>query len=195
MTATGRPLAPRQDYSALAPSDLVQLLREPEQYTRHQARRALVERGEAASLAALEAATAGLPGGPGTPVDLDFLWTWQSFDKYPEKLLAKVIGSEDPRIRAAAVRVLVDDRDRKPDAMERIGTMVTDPDPRVRLEAVRALGLFANSPKAAALALKVRNQPMDRWLDYGLWLTLDELAPAWLGALDKGECGGDVALV
>ena len=194
VTATGRPLAPRQDYSALAPSDLVQLLREPEQYTRHQARRALVERGEAASLAALEAATAALPGGPGTPVDLDFLWTWQSFDKYPEKLLAKVIGSEDPRIRAAAVRVLVDDRDRKPDAMERIGTMVTDPDPRVRLEAVRALGLFANSPKAAALALKVRNQPMDRWLDYGLWLTLDELAPAWLGALDKGEWGGDVAL-
>lgn len=194
VTATGRPLAPRQDYSALAPSELVQLLKEPEQYIRHQARRALVERGEAASLPALEAATAALPDGPGTPVHLDFLWAWQSFDKYPEKLLAGVLKSEDPRIRAAGVRVLVDDRDRKPDAMVRIGTMVTDPDPRVRLEAVRALGLFANSPKAASLALKAKAMPTDRWLEYGLWLTLDELAPAWLAALDKGEWGGDVAL-
>lgn len=194
VTATGRNLAPRKDYSALPPSELVELLKEPEQYTRHQARRALVEKGESVSLPSLEAATAALPEGSGATAHLDFLWAWQSFDKYPEKLLASVLRSQDPRIRAAGVRVLVDDRDRKQDALERIGAMVTDPDPRVRLEAVRALGLFNNSPKAAALALRVRNLPMDRWLDYGLWLTLDELAPGWLAALDKGDWGGDVAL-
>ncbi|MFM7540705.1 MAG: PVC-type heme-binding CxxCH protein [Planctomycetota bacterium] len=194
VTASGRAFPPRNDHSVMSPQALVGLLGEPEQYTRHQARRALVERGLKASMPALESATSALPKGPATPIHLDMLWAWQSFDIYPDALLDQVLHAEDPRIRAAGVRVLVDDRERKPNALERIGSMVTDTDPRVRLEAIRALGQFTNQPKAASLALKARALPTDRWLDYSLWLTLDELAPSWLTALDKGEWGADVSV-
>lgn len=194
VTATGRPLIAEHDFSKMTPAALVKLLDAPEQYSRHQARRALVERGEAAALPALEAATETLSKGKATTSTLDLLWAWQSFDKFPPQLVDAVLKAEDPRIRAAGIRIVMDTRELQNGVLERVGALVRDPDARVRLEAVRALGLFTSSPRAAALALSARSQPMDKWLEYGLWLTLDELAPTWLAALDKGEWGGDVAI-
>jgi putative heme-binding domain-containing protein len=70
---------------------------------------------------------------------------------------------------------------------------VKDEHPRVRMEAVRALG-GSRSPRAAALALHALDLPTDKFLDYALWLTLRELEPQWLQALQKGELsfGGNV---
>jgi putative heme-binding domain-containing protein len=52
----------------------------------------------------------------------------------------------------------------------------------VRLEAVRALARIPDRG-AAEVALRVLDKPMDRFLDYALWLTARELAPQWLPAL------------
>lgn len=63
---------------------------------------------------------------------------------------------------------------------------VADDHPQVRLDAVRALGTIPNS-KAAVLAARALDKPVDKWLDYGLWLTFRELAPHWLPEVQAGD--------
>ena len=94
------------------------------------------------------------------------------------KLLQDVLSNaDDPRIRAAAVRVLSHWGERIPDAwrMKILNALVSDEHPRVRLEAIRALGQI-KSGTSANIALKALDKPMDRFLDYGLWLTMNDLA-------------------
>ncbi len=70
--------------------------------------------------------------------------------------------------------------------------LAKDDHPRVRLEAVRAIGMV-KSAKAAELALTALEKPLDRTLDYALWLTVRELEPRWLPAFRFGteSFGGD----
>lgn len=71
------------------------------------------------------------------------------------------------------------------DALTRLTKLVADENPRVRLEAVRALGKLKTA-EAAAAALAVLDKPMDDFLDYALWLTINELAEPWIAALKSG---------
>ena len=68
-------------------------------------------------------------------------------------------------------------------ALERL---VRDDSPRVRLEALRALAKI-RSAKSAELALTVLDKPMDPFLDYALWLTINDLADQWIAAVKSGE--------
>src|SRR6185437_4032063 len=43
------------------------------------------------------------------------------------------------------------------------------------------------SPKSAELALSVLGKPMDPFLDYALWLTINDLADPWIAAIKSGE--------
>ena len=61
---------------------------------------------------------------------------------------------------------------------------IADKHPRVRLEAARGLEGVA---LAASTALRVIDQPMDRFLDYGLWLTINEQADRWMAGVLSGE--------
>jgi putative heme-binding domain-containing protein len=70
-------------------------------------------------------------------------------------------------------------------ALPLLAKLVTDENPRVRLEAVRALGKLGTA-EAAAAALTVLDRPMDEFLDYALWLTINELAEPWIAALKSG---------
>ncbi len=107
-------------------------------------------------------------------------------------LLDRVLASPDPRARAAAVRVLRHWLGRVDDPFARLAARVADENPRVRLEAVRALG-HAPESQAASIALRALDRPMDRFLDYALWLTIRDLEGFWLPALREGkfDTGGD----
>lgn len=63
--------------------------------------------------------------------------------------------------------------------------LVQDPSPKVRLEALRSLAKI-HTPRSAELALGVLSLPMDPTLDYGLWLTINDLSEVWIEALQKG---------
>ena len=67
-----------------------------------------------------------------------------------------------------------------------LARLVADDSPRVRLEAVRALAKIP-SAKSAELALSVLDKPMDPFLDYALWLTINDLADPWIAAIKSGE--------
>src|SRR5439155_9601122 len=70
--------------------------------------------------------------------------------------------------------------------LEALGTLVRDDSPRVRLEALRALAKVPGA-KSAELALSVLDKPMDSFLDYALWLTINDLADPWIAAIQSGE--------
>lgn len=96
-------------------------------------------------------------------------------------LLAEQLAATDPSRRAAAIRALP-----VADSLAPLTQLVVDEHPRVRLAAVRALGQLGTA-RAAELALSVLDRPMDPFLDYGLWLTLNELAAPWLAAVRDGS--------
>jgi hypothetical protein len=63
---------------------------------------------------------------------------------------------------------------------------VKDEYPRTRVEAVRAVAKISN-PRSADLALSALDYPMDRFLDYAIWLSINDLAELWVAAIEKGD--------
>ncbi|MCA9449120.1 MAG: HEAT repeat domain-containing protein, partial [Candidatus Omnitrophica bacterium] len=101
-------------------------------------------------------------------------------------MLQELLESEDPRVRAAAVRVVPQWREALENPVELLSLRVRDENPRVRLEAVRALARFP-STQSAGLALQALDFEMDRFLDHALWLTVDELTGEWFPRVQAGE--------
>lgn len=181
VTAKGRPLVPKQDLTVAKNVTLLDNLLSENEWTRSQSRRVLTERGHRI--------TRDLAKWTASQTDekalLEALWMYQAIDVPEPALLKKVLAAEDGRIRAAAVRVLSFWRPRVPDSRRLLAIAVNDPHPRVRLEAVRALGKVP-SAYSAELILSALDHPVDRFLDYGIWLSINELAKPWLQAIRSG---------
>src|SRR6185295_18211363 len=89
---------------------------------------------------------------------MEALWVHQWHNRVNEKLLTRMLRSNDPWARAAATRVLCYWRDRVANPLALLKTQATDEHPAVRLEAVRATSFF-QTPDAAAIALETLNRP------------------------------------
>ncbi len=188
VTARGRALAPRPRLVD-APADAVlDALRAPEEWTRRQAKRVLAERPLSEVLPRLDAWMRAIPGAdPGRDHDrLEALWAYQAIGRLDPDLLNALLRSSDGRIRAAAVRVAVVMSDQFADPVALIGPRTADEHPRARLEAVRGLARFPTL-RSAELALAALDSPTDPFLDYALWLTARQLAPAWLPEAAAGR--------
>ena len=118
---------------------------------------------------------------------LEALWTYQALDVVEPELLQSLLAARDPRVRAAAVRVVQFWHGRLSDPASLLARSVEDENPRVRLEAVRGLAHIPGL-KSAELALRALDRPVDPFLDYALWLTARELQSSW------GQRGSDGAL-
>ena len=171
----GRPLAEPAKIAGVSVPALLELLKSaPEDRTRYRARRELREHPEAEVMAAVGTWTAGLDKkDPGYWHNmLEALWAHQSFDVIDEPLLKTMLTCSEPRARAAATRVLGYWRDRVKDPLKLLQAQVNDENPRVRLEAVRALSFFKG--KDAAKAQEVAMESLGQSQDYYLGYTLDE---------------------
>jgi putative heme-binding domain-containing protein len=195
VTAKNRPLIKRPHLVGARAESLLEALKAPEDWTRHFAKRVLKERGARKVLPALGPWIKGLD-----PADADHehhllegLWTYQSLDVVEPKLLATLLQARDHHARAAAVRVVSHWHTRLSNPLELLAPRVLDDHPQVRLEAVRALGQIPGL-RSAELALQALDKPVDKFLDYALWLTARELQTAWLPAFQKGQTdfGGNV---
>jgi putative heme-binding domain-containing protein len=188
ITAKGRPLLPRRNFTKLSTEKLLETLQSPNAYDAQQARRVLIERG--ASIAGTLHKWTIRQDNP--KALLDALWMYQAVGSPNDALLDWVLQSPDGRVRAAAVRVMsywprtvmaTTGPDKgKPVPEARYELALADPFPRVRVEAVRALAAVP-SFRSAELALDRVTQPMDPFLDYAVWLTINELAGPWLDGL------------
>ena len=181
VTAKGRPLVSRPNLVESKPTDLLESLKAPEQWTRQQARRVIQERGRATFASPLVEWTKALdPKDPSYEHNrLEALWTFQALDYPNEQLLVSLLHSSEARVRAAAVRVVAHWGNRLSDPISLLAHRVIEEHPRVRLEAVRALAQFPTL-RSAGLAMSALSRPTDTFLEYGLWLTATELAPIWL---------------
>jgi len=188
VTAKGRPLVERPRLVGADVHKLLEALRAPESFTRHHAKRVLKERGAADVVPALAAWIKGLdPADPRFEHHrLEGLWTYQSLDVAEPELLGRLLESDEPNVRAAAVRVVQFWWDRLSDPLGLLAPRVVDENPRTRLEAVRVLARFP-SERASALAMRALDKPVDGFLDYALWSTARELATAWLPAARAGR--------
>jgi len=183
VTAKGRPLVPRPRLEGAPVPELLERLKDPEDWTRHFARRVLAERGRKEVLPALAAWTRTLSDDHDR---LEALWVHQSLDEVEPSLLGSLLASPDFRARAAATRVAGRWQRRLPDALALLEARVADAHPRVRLEAVRALKELGTE-QAFAAAMRALDLPVDRFLDYSLWMTAYEMKPVWMPAYEAGR--------
>jgi putative heme-binding domain-containing protein len=176
------PLLPRMPLISMDDTALLDQLLSPNSYHQAQARRILTERG-----ASIQTALSEWTQAHDTEQErLQSLWMHQSLDQVHLPLLESLLDAEDARIRAAAVRVLGFWLEDSKDYTAWLGKRLMDEHPRVRLEALRVLPRL-KSGKAAAMALSVLEKPMDRFLDYGLWLTINDLADVWIQSIKDGD--------
>ena len=173
---TKKPLVERKNVAGLPADKLLPLLTEYEDRVRYRVRRELRERDTDQVMSAVDDWIAQLD--TENSADqlslLEALWIHQQHDVVDQNLLMTLLRSPDPRVRAAATRVLSYWLDRVDHPLELLRTQVNDDHPRVRLEAVRALSFF-DSPEALEIAVESLIHPQDDYLEYTLNETITTL--------------------
>ena len=164
-----RPLLPVPKLADASMEELLEQLKAPEQWTRLHAKLTLAQRGRKAVASALATWVRELdPKDADLPRHLlETLWTCQAIDQVDDVLLARLLRSEDARVRAAATRVLGVWNDRIPEAMRALSIQVVDASPRVRLEAVQALARVP-SAQAVQVGMRALDHPVDPFLEFAL---------------------------
>jgi putative heme-binding domain-containing protein len=188
VAAKGRSLVPRPKIFGQPIPQLLDLLKAPEDFTRRQARLTLRERDPKQVLAELDRWVKKLrPKDPQADHQrLETLWVCENLDEVEPGLLERVLKSDEPRARAAACVVVGHWAGQLQDPTSLLEPMVNDPFPRVRLEAIRALAAIP-SPQSVVIATRVLDKPMDPVLEYGLWLTCNDLKSIWMPAFQSGK--------
>jgi putative heme-binding domain-containing protein len=168
--------------------EILEQLREYEWRTRYRAKRELRDRPVAEVLASIKGWVSKLdPKDPATDRLLcEALWIQQGHHAVDVELLKQVLQNKTPQARAAAVHVLTEERDRIPDALHLLATVVTDAHPRVRTEALRGLSFFSTI-EAVELAMQAAKMPLDTWMEYTLRHTLGANEALWRQAAISGR--------
>ncbi|EON76517.1 putative L-sorbosone dehydrogenase [Lunatimonas lonarensis] len=117
---------------------------------------------------------------------LEGLWVSQIRGITNTNLLTQLLQAKEGNARAAAVRVLSAWNRKVPSYISLLEKAVSDSHPRVRLEAITALGKI-NEAKSAKLALSVLDHPMDEYLDFALWNSVRMLEPVWMPEFEKNR--------
>jgi len=180
VTYKGRKTLPRPKLVGISTVQLLEALKSPEQWTRHNAKRLLKERGPKILPKLADWLRRLDPNDPQREHhQLEALWVYQSLRKSEPRLLKQLLRAKDHRIRAAATRVIGYWQDRLPNRLALLERQIADTHPRVRLEAVRVLGQVSD-PRSVEIAMRGLDQRQDRFLDYAFWLTSRELKNIWL---------------
>ena len=182
----GGPLTKKRDLSKLPGAELLGLLTSDHRHEREQAMVVLT------SLERTDAFNKGIEAWATSARDsrtkLAALWLIQGLDLKGTALLEQVLKDEDPKVRAAAVRVAGDRVPALGDekALALLAPAAVDEHPRVRIEAVRALAKI-KAPAGMDAALKAVSLPRDRFLDYALWLSVRAQGNEWLAGVMDGK--------
>ena len=182
-----RPLS-RPNIVDASTEKLLDFLKSPEQWTRQHAKMRLRSKHPTEVAAELAKWLKKLD-----PRDPDFehqrleaLWTCQTIDVPEPKLLKELLNSKDNRVREAATRLTPDWASRVPEMLDLLAERVADEHPRVRLEAVAALGRIPQ-PRSIEIAVRVRDKPLEPSIDFALQAAANELREVWMPAFQAGK--------
>jgi putative heme-binding domain-containing protein len=185
------PLVTPETQAGRTTLDVLEQLKSPEWRTRSRARADLQARQPEEVLPAASAWLARAEGGS-LPQDvkdrlaLEVLWLQQSFHAIDDSLLGGLLAAETPDARAAATRVVADARRRIPAALDRLVAQATDPNPRVRTEAIRGLSFFPSERAMAAVVTAANVEPADRYVAYTADAALGANLDVWKPAYAQG---------
>tara|TARA_R110002096_G_scaffold316010_17_gene510442 strand:- start:7053 stop:11594 length:4542 start_codon:yes stop_codon:yes gene_type:complete len=183
VTFKDRPLVEKPDIPGASIEELLEMLSAPEDWTRHFAKRELRHRGAEKVLPKLDAWSATLES---DALKQEALWTYQSLDRLNPTLLDALLKSDDPRYRAAALRVVYHRHQEVEKADEILQTAIRDENAQVRLWAISCLAQVGGV-HSVDLALQALDHPMDEMLDFALWSLVREKESEWLPSFTQGE--------
>ena len=186
VAAKGRPLLKKPNLIAASNHELLDELISPNLYNQQQARRVLTERGKAIQSDLAKWANSRTE----EKALLEALWMYQAIDVVEPALLDKLLNAHDGHIRAAATRVVSYWHPRLREPMALLSLRIADDFPRVRIEAMRALAEIPTA-RSAELVLSALSKPMDPFLDYAAWLSINDLARPWVAAVQSGQWKAD----
>lgn len=188
ITHKERPLVKKPKLVGSKLTQLVDQLRSPEDWTRHQAKNVLSERDPDEVLKTLEAWVEKLD--PALP-DYDHhlveaMWACQNVERPSEKILSMVLAATDGHARSAGARILRYWYQDLSDPIAMIAKAAGDPFPRTRMEAVLSAG-FIPQAEAFTAALHVTDHPGDTSLNQALPQTTKALEKYWRPAMESGN--------
>jgi len=188
ITAKGRPLAKKPVLAGASIPALVDFLRSPEDWNRHQARLELSGREPAAVALELDRWVEKLDrGDPNYDHHLvEAMWAYQNIDRPQEAILRRVLAAKDGQARAAGARVIRYWHAHLSDPVALIAQLAADPFPRVRMEAVLSAG-FVPKAEAFPAALAALDFAKDATITHALTQTVAALGPYWRPALAAGK--------
>jgi putative heme-binding domain-containing protein len=191
LVAKDRPLVTPVTQFGKSIPEILEQLKEYEWRTRYRARRELRDRPTAEVLAALKPWVSKIEASPDRDrLRCEALWVQQGHHAVDPELLRKVLAVKTPEARAAATRVLADERDRIPEAFDLLKKAATDAHPRVRTEAIRALSFYPTQEAVDALAASAK-LPLDYWTKYTLEAALGANESVWRPAFLAGKYAKD----
>lgn len=188
ITHKTRPLVPKPELVGVSIENLLDHLKSPQDWTRHQARKELSERDPDKVLAALESWVDSLDAdSPNYDHHLvEAMWACQNVERVSEKILNLVLSARDGHARSAGARIIRYWHEQLSDPVEMIVAASSDPFPRTRMEAVLSAG-FIPRAEAFVAALHSLDYPGDDVLDQALPQTMKALEQYWRPAMDAGE--------
>jgi putative heme-binding domain-containing protein len=188
ITHKERPLVKKPKLFGESIGTLLDHLKSPNTWTRHQARKELSERDSGKVLKAAEAWVAKLdPAAAGYDGHLvEAMWACQNVESPSESILKKVVNAKDGHARSAGARVIRYWHDSLSDPVDMIAKLAADPFPRTRMEAALAAGFIPKS-EAFTAALNVLDHEQDKFIATALSQTVNALEPFWQPMLQSGE--------
>ena len=119
------------------------------------------------------------------------LWIQHSFHAVDVELVKQVMGCKTPDAKAAATRVVADERDYLPFAFDLLKAASLDENSRTRTEALRGLSYFSTTESASAVLESLRKNPPDYFTQYTGEAALGANLNGWRTGYLKGELAKD----
>ncbi|WP_193214330.1 PVC-type heme-binding CxxCH protein [Luteolibacter marinus] len=142
-------------------ASLVAAFKHPNRVVRFNAIRLLVEKQEALGKQAVPALTAMAKGEAFIPARIQALWALQRLGALDDATLAAAFSAPDSKVRKNAM--LIAEAGGLPLDGKQVTAGIDDPDARVRLATLRALGASAMSQEASAALLAASSKLRDPW--------------------------------
>ncbi len=183
-----QPLLTPETQAGKSIPEVLEQLKAPEWRTRYRARADLQARPQAEVLAAAKAWLTAVASDPQADrLRTEVLWLEQCFHAVDEGLLKNVLKAQTPDARAAATRVLADERERIAGAEQLLIAQARDEHPRVRTEAVRGLSFYGTPEAMAAVVAAANLEPSDRYVAYTCDAALGAHVAVWKQAYEAGS--------
>lgn len=119
------------------------------------------------------------------------LWIQQSFHAVDVDLVKQVMGCKTANAKAAATRIVADERDYLPSSFDLLKAASLNESGRTRTEALRGLSYFSTTESASAVLESLRNNPPDYFTQYTGEAALGANLNGWRTGYLKGELAKD----